>query len=369
MNVLLKNDDSVRHPDVSNPGRQLTLSVVLPMYNESDNLPALFKRLFPVLVALARDIAGRGGALGYEVVCVDDGSTDGTFAALKSLRAAHPELRLIALSRNFGKEVALAAGLRHARGDAVVIMDSDLQHPPEVIADLVSRWREGFDIVFGVRENGNNASWPRRKTSRAFHRAFAVLAQTQLPLGACDFRLLDRKAVDALNAMPERNRFNKGLYSWIGFRQIGVPFVVGDRRAGASGWSFIALWRFAIDAITSFSMIPLRFSSYFGGLISLAAIAYAAYELVRTLIYGGDIPGYPSLIVAIMFFAGVQLLSLGIIGEYLGRVFTEVKQRPLYIVAEAIGFEAEEKSRRPSPRQFRPPRQRSPATPSEDVDG
>lgn len=340
MNVLLKNYDSVRHPGVSGLGRQLTLSVVLPMYNESDNLPALFKRLFPVLEALARDIAGRGGALDYEVVCVDDGSIDGTFAALKSLRAAHPELRLIALSRNFGKEVALAAGLRHARGDAVVIMDSDLQHPPEVIADLVSHWREGFDIVFGVRENGNNASWPRRKTSQAFHRAFAVLAQTQLPLGACDFRLLDRKAVDALNAMPERNRFNKGLYSWIGFRQIGVPFVVGDRRAGASGWSFIALWRFAIDAITSFSMIPLRFSSYFGGLISLAAIAYAAYELVRTLIYGGDIPGYPSLIVAIMFFAGVQLLSLGIIGEYLGRVFTEVKQRPLYIVAEAIGFEA-----------------------------
>lgn len=339
MNVYLNTEDSARQPGLSSPGRPQILSVVLPMYNERNNLPVLFKRLVPVLAALALDPAQRGISFACEIICVDDGSTDGTFSALKALRAAHPNVRLVALSRNFGKEVALAAGLRHARGDAVVIMDSDLQHPPELIAALVARWRDGFDIVYGVRENGNNGSWLRRKTSNAFHRAFAFLAQTRMPHGACDFRLLDRKAVDALNAIPERNRFNKGLYSWIGFRQTGVPFVVAERGAGTSGWSFVRLWRFAIDAITAFSMIPLRFSSYFGGFISIAAIAYAAYELVRTLIYGGDVPGYPSLIVAIMFFAGVQLLSLGIIGEYLGRVFTEVKQRPLYIVAEAVGFE------------------------------
>ncbi len=340
MNVSLRNSGiECRFPVAGEPQR-LCLSVVLPMYNEKANLQSLFDRLYCVLDELAFSASACGDILTFEFICIDDGSSDGTAEALKALRVSEPRLKIIRLSRNFGKEVALAAGLRHARGDAAVIMDADLQHPPELIEALYAQWRAGYEVVYGVRENGNNASWVRRKTSELFHGVFAVLAQSRLPRGACDFRLLDRRAVEALNALPETDRFTRGLYSWIGFRQQGVPFTVGSRAAGRSGWSLLELWRFGMDAITSFSMIPLRFSSVLGGLISVAAIAYALFVVVKTVLYGGDVPGYPSLIVAIMFFSGVQLLSLGIIGEYLGRVFTEVKRRPLYIVAEALGFDA-----------------------------
>jgi glycosyltransferase involved in cell wall biosynthesis len=339
MNISLRNAGiECRFPVPGEPQR-LCLSIVLPMYNESANLQSLFDRLYCVLDELSFNASACGDILAFEFICIDDGSTDGTLQALKALRAGEPRLKIIRLSRNFGKEVALAAGLRHARGDAAVIMDADLQHPPELIEALYAQWRAGYEIVYGVRENGNNASWLRRKTSELFHGVFAVLAQTRLPRGACDFRLLDRRAIEALNALPEADRFTRGLYSWIGFRQTGVPFTVASRAAGRSGWSLLGLWRFGMDAITSFSMIPLRFSSVLGGLISIAAIAYALFVVVKTMLHGGDVPGYPSLIVAIMFFSGVQLLSLGIIGEYLGRVFTEVKRRPLYIVAEALGFE------------------------------
>lgn len=339
MNVSLRDSGIECRFRVPAESRRLCLSIVLPMYNEKANLPALFGRLYCALEELAFNASACGDILTFEFICIDDGSTDGTGEALKAQRAREPRLKIIRLSRNFGKEIALAAGLRHARGDAAIIMDADLQHPPELIEELYAQWRAGYEIVFGVRENGNNACWLRRKTSQLFHGVFALLAQTRLPQGACDFRLLDRRAVNALNALPETDRFTRGLYSWIGFRQAGVPFTVGDRAAGRSGWSLVGLWRFGMDAITSFSMIPLRFSSVLGGLISVAAIAYAVFVVVKTVLYGGDVPGYPSLIVAIMFFSGVQLLSLGIIGEYLGRVFTEVKRRPLYIVAEALGFD------------------------------
>jgi glycosyltransferase involved in cell wall biosynthesis len=339
MNISLRNSGIECRFPVPGRRQRVLLSIVLPMYNEVANLQALFDRLVCVLGELEFTASACGDVLSFEFICIDDGSSDGTDGALKALRAREPRVKIIRLSRNFGKEVALAAGLSQARGDAVVIMDADLQHPPELIEPMYAQWRAGHEIVYGVRENGNNATWLRRTTSELFHGVFAFLAQTRLPREACDFRLLDRKAVDALNALPEADRFTRGLYSWIGFRQVGVPFTVGDRAAGRSGWSLVELWRFGMDAITSFSMIPLRFSSVLGGLISVAAIAYAVFVAAKTMLYGGDVPGYPSLIVAIMFFSGVQLLSLGIIGEYLGRVFTEVKRRPLYIVAEALGFE------------------------------
>jgi polyisoprenyl-phosphate glycosyltransferase len=340
MNVSLKKPRIEYRFPIPGERQSFSLSIVIPMYNERANLQVLFDRLYSVLDELSVGASACGDILSFEFVCIDDGSNDSTIDGLKALQAREPRLKIIRLSRNFGKEVALAAGLRHARGDAVIIMDADLQHPPELIEALYAQWRAGHEIVYGVRENGNNASWLRRKTSQLFHGVFAVLAQTRLPQGACDFRLLDRRAVEALNALPETDRFTRGLYSWIGFRQAGVPFTVGDRAAGRSGWSLVELWRFGMDAITSFSMVPLRFSSVLGGLISVAAIAYAVFVVLKTMLYGGDVPGYPSLIVAIMFFSGVQLLSLGIIGEYLGRVFTEVKRRPLYIVAEALGFDA-----------------------------
>lgn len=306
------------------------LSIVVPMLDEGANVEPLFARLLPVLDRIG---------MASEIICIDDGSRDDTVARLKVLRACEARLRIVSFSRNFGKEVALAAGLRYARGEAVVLMDGDLQHPPELIEAFVDRWRSGFQMVYGERRSQTeSAHGLRRLLNGLFYRAFAVVAQTKLPRGAGDFRLIDRRAVDALNALTERTRFTKGLYAWIGFKQTGVPFEVETRKNGRSGWSNLTLWRFAIDAITSFSMIPLRVWSYAGGIISLFAIGYGLYCLLRELIYGTDVPAISSVMVAVTFFAGVQLLSLGVIGEYLGRVFTEVKQRPLYLVAEEVGF-------------------------------
>lgn len=310
-------------------GRPL-LSIVIPMRNEAANLDPLFARLLPVLDRIG---------MASEIICIDDGSNDDTVARLKVLYRQHPQIRIVSFSRNFGKEVALAAGLRYARGDAVVLMDGDLQHPPELIEDFVAHWCEGYPVVYGQRRPQAGRGL-RRVLTRIFYRTFAVVAQTKLPEGACDFRLIDRRAVDALNSLTERTRFTKGLYTWIGFRQIGVLFDVEARKNGSSGWSNLGLWRFALDAITSFSMIPLRIWSYVGGIISLFALGYGLYCLLRESIYGTDVPAVSSLMIAVTFFAGVQLLSLGVIGEYLGRVFTEVKQRPLYLVAEEVGFDS-----------------------------
>ena len=307
------------------------LSVVVPMHNEEQNIDLLLARLMPVLERVG---------MAVEVLCVDDGSTDNTVALLQQHRAFDPRLRILCLSRNFGKEVALAAGLAYAGGDAVVMMDADLQHPPELIETFIRHWRDGYDMVFGVHQHWRRPTLARRIATAAFYRLFSTLARTDLPRGAGDFRLLDRRVVDVLNACPERSRFSKGLYAWVGFRQIAVPFEVAPRAAGHSRWSLFTLWQFGIDAITSFSMMPLRVWSYLGGAISLLALSYGSFIIIRTLALGRDVPGYPSLIVAITFFAGVQLIGLGVIGEYLGRVFTEVKRRPLFVVREAIGFEA-----------------------------
>lgn len=314
------------------------------MRNESGNLDALLDRLLPVLNA---------SGVSAEVVCVDDGSTDDTFEKLLELRRADARLKVIRLSRNFGKEVALAAGLAWAEGDAVVLMDADLQHPPELIADFLARWDEGYEMVYGIRRRWREASRLRRLASDVFYRVFAATTQTILPPGAGDFRLLDRRVVDALNACTERSRFTKGLYAWVGFRQTGVPFDVDPRLNGRSRWSVLSLWRFALDAITAFSMMPLRFWAYLGGAVSMFAMAYGGFIVVRTLIFGRDVPGYASLIAAITFFSGVQLIGLGVIGEYLGRVFTEVKRRPLFIVAEAAGFDGQPEE--PGPERRFPP--------------
>ena len=315
------------------------LSVVVPMHDEHGNVEPLLTRLLPVLDRLG---------VPAEVICIDDGSRDDTVERLKGWRAREPRIKIVRFSRNFGKEVALAAGLAYARGRAVVLMDADLQHPPELIEAFVEHWRAGYDMVYGVRRQWEDRTWLRRSSSRLFYRLFAIVARTELPPGAGDFRLLDRRVADALNACTERSRFTNGLYAWVGFRHVGVPFDVGERANGNSRFSLYGLWRFAVDAITSFSMVPLRISAYLGTVVSLIALSYGGFIVVRTLISGIDVPGYASLITGIMFFSGVQLLSLGVIGEYLGRVYTEVKQRPLFVVADEIGFEAQAKGRRPS---------------------
>jgi polyisoprenyl-phosphate glycosyltransferase len=308
------------------------LSVVVPVFNESANIEPLCDRLVPILERVAAS---------WEVVFVDDGSEDDTLLAIRARNAAEPRIGAVSFSRNFGKEVAIAAGLDHARGRAVVIMDADLQHPPEVIERFVARWREGYVMVYGQRTSRADESAVKRGFARLFYRLFDSFTHMHLPEGAGDFRLIDARGVEVLRGLSERSRFSKGLYAWIGFKTIGIPFVVEERRHGATKWSFRTLFRFAFDGITAFSTVPLRVWTYLGGLISVLAIAAAAYFAVRTLLFGVDVAGYPSLIVSITFLGGVQLMSLGIIGEYIGRIFAEVKRRPLYVVAERIGDTAE----------------------------
>lgn len=305
------------------------ISVVVPMFNEARNLRPLVARLLPVL-------EGLGGA--FEVIFVDDGSRDATLETLRELHGEDPRLIGVSFSRNFGKEIAIAAGLDQARGKAVVIMDADLQHPPEVIPQFVEKWQEGYKNIYGQRLD--RATDPKLRTmlTRVFYRLIDHFGDVALPAGAGDFRLLDRQAVDALLQMRERARFNKGLFAWIGFKTIGVPFMVEERAFGVSTFNLARLMRFALDGLMSFSSIPLKIWAYVGMAISGFALAMAAWFLIKTMILGVDVPGYASLMVSIAFFSGVQLLSLGVLGEYIGRIFAEVKRRPLYLVQERVGI-------------------------------
>ncbi|MGA2639039.1 glycosyltransferase family 2 protein [Methylocella sp.] len=305
------------------------LSVVAPVYNEADNLRPLLDRLIPVLESCARS---------FEVIFVDDGSTDHTLEILRKAHDADPRIRAIALSRNFGKEIAIAAGLDHASGAAAVIMDADLQHPPEIIQSFVEKWREGYKNVYGQRIDRAADSPLRRLLTQRFYRLFDALGETRLPRGAGDFRLLDAKAVAALRTMREHARFSKGLYAWIGFKSIGIPFEVAPRLQGQSKFSYRKLTHFALDGLMSFTTMPLKIWTYVGLATSLLALALASFYIIRTLILGVDVPGFASLIVSITFFGGVQLLSLGILGEYIGRIFAEVKRRPLYLIEERVGL-------------------------------
>ena len=305
-----------------------SLTVVIPVLNEAGGLTTLEQRLRAALERLGRT---------WDVIFVDDGSTDTTLYALRALHARDPRFKALSLSRNFGKEIAVAAGLKFASGDAAVVMDGDLQHPPELIAEFVARWDRGFDIVYGQRTDRQTDTALHRWAARTFYKLFRSVSGTELPDGAGDFRLIDRKAIDVLNRMGERARFNKGLYAWIGFKSIGVPYDVQMRSDGQSRWRPRQLLQFALDGLASFTTMPLRVWSYLGLLVAAFALLYSLVFMITTLVYGIDVPGFPSLIVSVMFFAGVQLISLGVIGEYLGRVYEEVKGRPLFIVAETVG--------------------------------
>lgn len=308
------------------------ISIVIPVLNEATNLQRLIGRLTPVLDGL--------GTGDWELIFVDDGSTDGTLFELRRLNQGDARIRAISFSRNFGKEIALAAGLRYASGAAVIIMDADLQHPPEVLSQFVARWREGYEVVYGQRLDRNTDSPLRRLVSVAFYKLFNALVKTDIPAGAGDFRLLDRKAVDAMNRIKESARFNKGLFSWIGFKSVGVPYTVAAREgSGGSRWNLRRLVHFALDGLTSFSTLPLRISTLLGLAVSAIAFFYVVVFVFKTLIFGIDVPGFPTLVVSVLMLSGVQLIVLGIIGEYLGRVYEEVKARPLYLVAEEIGLE------------------------------
>lgn len=306
------------------------LSIILPFYNESGSVRDLFQRLYPVL-----------GSLGmtYEVLCLDDGSTDSTFQSLVHIREMDHRVKVVRMARNFGKEAALTCGLKLAEGKAAVTMDSDLQHPPEVIVELVKKWRGGGEMVYAVRQNRDTDTESRRFFSRAFYFTFRTIAEIELPDGAGDFCLLDRKVIDAVNMLPERSRFMKGLVSWVGFRREVVPFDVAARTRGLTHWDFFRLMRFAFDGLSSFSTLPLRIWTWSGAVVSFFALAYALYLILRTMMFGIDVPGYASVMVGILLLGGLQLIGLGMLGEYLARIFTEVKARPIYLIAERIGFE------------------------------
>jgi glycosyltransferase involved in cell wall biosynthesis len=306
------------------------ITVLVPVKDEEDAIRHFVERVGAVLEALNEP-------QGWEILFVDDGSHDNTLVAILAAHRADPRIRCISLSRNFGKEAALSAGLDHAAGQVVIPLDVDLQDPPEVIGTMVARWREGNDVVYGVRRNRETDSFPKRLTADLYYRAHNYLSADKIPEHAGDFRLLDRKVVDVIRMMPERNRFMKGLFAWAGFRQAAVEYDRVQRHVGTTKFNYWKLWTLALDGITSGSTLPLRVWSYLGGVVAVGALLYAGFLVVRTFLLGGDVPGYPSLMVAILFFGGVQLLSLGVLGEYVGRILVETKHRPIYVVRETIG--------------------------------
>ena len=306
---------------------QPLLSAVVPFLNEAATLPRLISTLERVLGELG---------LPWELVLVDDGSRDDSLAVAKQELKAHPQIQatVLSLSRNFGKEAALTAGLEAAQGDVVVPLDADLQDPPELIAPMLEQWRQGFDVVYAVRRRRAGDSATKRLTAFGFYRLMGRLSSTNIPADTGDFRLMDRCVVEALAQLPERSRFMKGLFAWVGFRQTAIHYDRDARQGGASGWSYWKLWNFALDGITSFSRVPLQVLSGGGLLIAGVALLYGAWMVLRTLLFGIDLPGYASLMTAVLLLGGLQLIGLGVLGEYLGRVFEEVKRRPLYLVRE-----------------------------------
>jgi glycosyltransferase involved in cell wall biosynthesis len=300
-----------------------TLTVVVPAYNESAGLRDFHARLAAVFDRLS---------LACTVLYIDDGSRDDTWQVIESLAASDARVASLRLSRNFGKELALTAGLDHTDADAVVVIDADLQDPPELIPDFVARWQEGYDVVFGTRIARDGETWIKRTTAAAFYRVMERLSSTPIPRDTGDFRLMSRRAVDALRGMRERHRFMKGLFAWVGFRQVALPYHRDARHAGSSSFNYWKLWNFALEGITSFSSVPLRMATYVGLVTAFAAFGFGVWIMLKTLLWGDPVAGYPSLMVVMLFLGGVQLMALGIIGEYLGRLYEEVKARPLYLI-------------------------------------
>lgn len=306
-------------------GAACTLSVVVPVRNEEAVLAEFHRRM----VAAVEDTPG-----GFEVLYVDDGSTDGTTLILRQLRALDARIGAIRLSRNFGKEQAMSAGLREAHGAATVVIDADLQDPPELVPAMLDEWRRGADVVNMRRRHRAGENWLKRTTAFCFYRVLNRLSDVPIPVDTGDFRLLSRRALDALNSLPERTRVMKGLFAWIGFRQRTIDYDRDARAAGSSKWRYWKLWNLALEGITGFSIGPLKVATYVGFLTALSAFIYAAFVFVKTLLLGDPVPGFPTLIVVISFLGGLQLMAIGVLGEYVGRLFVEAKNRPLYLVEE-----------------------------------
>ncbi|SOY55052.1 glycosyltransferase family 2 protein [Cupriavidus taiwanensis] len=309
---------------MSGPYESRLLSLVVPCYNESESIGQFFASVIPVLECI--------DAIRFEIVLVNDGSTDDTLERLVAHSQRDPRVRVVDLTRNFGKEAALTAGLDEALGDAVIPIDADLQDPPALIPEMVRRWREGAEVVLAQRSSRACDSWLKRVTAGAYYRVHNKLSDQKLPVNVGDFRLMDRTVINALKQLPERHRFMKGLFAWVGYRTVIVPYEREARSAGRSKFSGWRLWNFALEGITSFSTMPLRSWTYIGVAIALGAFGYGAFIVARTLVLGVDVPGYASLLSALLFLGGIQLIGLGVVGEYVGRIYDEAKGRPIYLV-------------------------------------
>ncbi|WP_373088420.1 glycosyltransferase family 2 protein [Sneathiella sp.] len=306
------------------------LSLIVPMYDEEESCALFFETVIPVLERITQN---------YEIVCVNDGSRDSTFEQLLKQRDANKRIKLINLSRNFGKEAALTAGIDMARGLAVIPIDADLQDPPELIVDMHKAWKEGAQVVLARRIDRSSDTFLKRLTSKGFYAIFSKMSKPGIPENVGDFRLMDRVVVEALRRLPERSRFMKGLFAWVGYRQVTLDYVRPPREAGVTNFNYMKLWNFALDGMLSFSSMPLKVWSYFGVIVSMLSVFYMAYLVVRTIVTGIDVPGYASTISVILFFNGIMMISLGALGEYIARIFIEVKQRPVYLINEIEGFE------------------------------
>jgi glycosyltransferase involved in cell wall biosynthesis len=305
------------------PGKMPSVSVVAPAYNEQEVLGEFHRRVTTVLAGLGCP---------YEIVLVNDGSRDDTLALMHALRDRDSHLTVVDLSRNFGKEIALSAGLDHTKGDVVVILDSDLQDPPELIPAMLDIWREGYDVVYGVRTERDGETWLKKTTAKYFYRLIKRVSRVDIPKDTGDFRLMTRRAVDAVGRLREEHRFMKGLFAWIGYPSTPILYKRDRRAAGTTTWNYWNLWNFALEGITSFTVAPLKVATYFGLSVAIVSLLYAAVVIWKALVFADPVRGYPSLMAVILFLGGVQLISVGLLGEYVGRIFNEVKQRPLYLV-------------------------------------
>ena len=334
MSIFFAPDQATGTPVAAGAGPVLT--VIVPVKDEEEAVGRFVAEVAPLLDRL---LPADGGAPTWEILFIDDGSEDATLPAIVAANARDPRIHGLSFSRNFGKEAALTAGLDFARGAAVVPMDVDLQDPPQVIGEMLAKWRDGYEVVYGVRRNRRSDSLPKRLTADLYYRAHNYISDDKIPEHAGDFRLLDRKVVDTIKRMPERNRFMKGMFAWGGFKQTAVEYDRVRREVGRTKFNYWKLWTLALDGITSTSTLPLRVWSYIGVVIALVALVYAAFLVIRTTLFGTDVAGYASMMVATLFLGGVQLISLGVLGEYIGRILIEAKQRPIYVVSRRIGGE------------------------------
>lgn len=322
----------LHHPALSPraPGTVPSISVVAPAYNEQEVLEEFHRRVSAVLQGLGGD---------YEIVLVNDGSRDNTLAIMHALRARDPHVTVVDLSRNFGKEIALSAGLDHTKGEVVVVLDSDLQDPPELIPQMLEMWREGYEVIYGTRAVREGETWFKKATANYFYKVIKQVSRVDIPKNTGDFRLMSRRAVEALAKLREEHRFMKGLFAWVGFPSKALLYKRDPRAAGTTKWNYWKLWNLALEGITSFTVAPLKVSTYLGLVIALLALVYAVVVIWKAAFYSDPVRGYPSLMAVMLFLGGVQLISVGLLGEYVGRIFNEVKRRPLYLLNRLMASE------------------------------